>query len=72
MILDLTYISGDLFISNQVKYKTIYSLLGLNVTSLNIKNLFYLINILNSIKSIIGSMTLGKLTFTQKRSSSCV
>ena len=46
MILDLVYISRDLYISNQVKSKPIYLLLGLIIISLYTRNFCYLINIL--------------------------
>ncbi len=71
MILDLAYISKDLYAFNQIKSKPMY-LSSLVATSLYIKGFYYLVNILISTKSIIRPVTLTKLTFAQKISSSYV
>ena len=49
MILNLVYISKNLYTSNQVRFKSIYLLLDLNVVDLYTKSFYYLINILNFI-----------------------
>lgn len=49
MILNLVYISRDLYISNQVKSWPTYLLLGLVVTDLHIKSFGHLYNTLTSI-----------------------
>ena len=46
MILDLAYFSKNFYISNQVKFKYTYLLLGLIATSLYIRGFYYLVNIL--------------------------
>ncbi len=45
MILDLAYISKDLYKSNLVRSRPIYSL-GLGVTNLYIRDFCYLVNVL--------------------------
>lgn len=60
MISDLAYSSKNLYISNQVKFRPIYSLLGFINTDLYIKNFYYFVNIPTF---IIRFMALIKLIF---------
>ena len=53
MILNLVYISKNLYTFNEVKFRPIYLLLGLSIISLYIVNFSYLVNVLTSTKSII-------------------
>ena len=46
MILALVYTSRSFYLSNQVKSRPIYLLLGLNTTSLYTRNLCHLVNAL--------------------------
>lgn len=48
MILDLVYTNRDLYTSNQVRFQFIYLASGLYSTSLYIKSLYYLVNILTN------------------------
>lgn len=63
MILHLFYISRNLDTSNEVRFKPICLLLDLSTTNLYIRYLYYLVNTLISIESIIRLITLIKLTF---------
>ena len=46
MILNLAYTNRNLYIFNQVRFKLIYSLLGLSIIDLYIKDFYYLVNTL--------------------------
>ena len=60
MISDLTYISKNLYISNQVEFKLMYSLSSLSITTLYIKSFYYLINILIYTQFIIRHIIFDK------------
>ena len=63
MIPDLTYTNRTFYIFNQVRLRPTYILFGLNTIDLHIRGFCYLVNILTSIKFIIGLMVLIKLIF---------
>ena len=46
MISDLAYSSKNLYITNQVRFRSTYSLSNLNTTGLYTRDLCYLVNIL--------------------------
>ncbi len=46
MILDLTYISRNFYVSNQVKCRPMYLLSDLNATGLYIRDFYHLVNTL--------------------------
>ena len=64
MILDQVYISKDLYISNQIKSRSIYLLVSLGSTDLSIRDFCHFVNTLTFIKSIIEFVLLIKLTST--------
>ena len=63
MISNLAYINKNLYILNQLKFKSKYLLSSPKAIDLHIKSLCYRVNILTSIKSIIGLIILIKVTF---------
>ena len=48
MILNLTYISRNLYLFNQVRSRPMYLFSNLDITILHIKGFYYLVNILTS------------------------
>ncbi len=71
MIPDLAYISKSLYTINHTRSRPI-SLLGLEAIGLHTRSLCYLVNTLTFTKSIIRTVSLTKLIYTQEKSSSYV
>ena len=61
MILDLTYISKDFYISNKVRFRLIYLLSSLNMTDLHIRSFCHLVNVFISTEFDIKTVVLMKL-----------
>ncbi len=63
MISDLTYTNRNLYIYNQIRYRSLY-LLNLDTTSLHIKSFYHLVNTFtSSIWSTTKFIALIKLIF---------
>ena len=71
MILNLVYTNRGFYVSNQAMSRLI-CLLDLRTIGLYIKNLCNLVNALTSTKSVIKTLILTKLTFTQEKSFSYI
>lgn len=66
MILNLVYTSKDLNTSHQIRFKLIYLLLDLGIISLYIEDIYYLFNVLTSVKSIIKFIVFNKVDIETK------
>ena len=62
MVPNLAYTNKNFYISNQVRFRFMY-LFDLKTISLYIRGFYYLVNVLTSIKSVIRTLEIIKLTF---------